>query len=146
MLQDLPEHFEENMEKWMKNFLILLTTDSKQLQVEVSVNFFCYKTIVQWKVSPGIPPLKGYKLLKYENTKKEKKSHWHDLSICSPSLRGKGSLVTFIYLITCEKMKEFCMCSMHFLFTSFWELQPFEPLTLHLPVARMKTAENNRIA
>lgn len=32
--QDLPEHFEENMEKWMKNFLILLTTDSKQLQVE----------------------------------------------------------------------------------------------------------------
>lgn len=40
MLQDLPEHFEENMEKWMKNFLILLTTDSKQLQVEVNVNFF----------------------------------------------------------------------------------------------------------
>lgn len=34
--QDLPEHFEENMEKWMKNFLILLTTDSKQLQVEDS--------------------------------------------------------------------------------------------------------------
>ncbi|XP_078362373.1 exportin-2-like isoform X2 [Oculina patagonica] len=32
--QDLPEHFEENMEKWMKNFLILLTTDSKQLQLE----------------------------------------------------------------------------------------------------------------
>ena len=73
MLQDLPEHFEENMEKWMKNFLILLTTDSKQLQVEVSVNFCCCKTTVQWKVSPGIPPLKGYKLLKYENTKKEKK-------------------------------------------------------------------------
>ena len=39
-MQDLPEHFEENMEKWMKNFLILLTTDSKQLQVEVNVNFF----------------------------------------------------------------------------------------------------------
>ena len=74
MLQDLPEHFEENMEKWMKNFLILLTTDSKQLQVEVNVNFFCCKTTVQWKVSPGIPPLKGYKLLKYENTKKEKKN------------------------------------------------------------------------
>lgn len=32
--QDLPEHFEENIEKWMKNFLILLTTDSKQLQLE----------------------------------------------------------------------------------------------------------------
>ena len=73
MLQDLPEHFEENMEKWMKNFLILLTTDSKQLQVEVNVSFFCYKTTVQWKVSLGTPPLKGYKLLKYENTKKEKK-------------------------------------------------------------------------
>lgn len=32
--QDLPEHFEENMEKWMKNFLILLTIDSKQLNLE----------------------------------------------------------------------------------------------------------------
>ena len=82
----------------------------------------------------------------WKHQKRKKKLHWHDLSICSPLLRGKGSLVTFIHLITCEKMKEFCMCSMHFLFTSFWELQPFEPLTLHLPVARMKTAENNRIA
>ena len=72
MLQDLPEHFEENMEKWMKNFLILLTTDSKQLQVEVNVNFFVVRQ--QCSVSPGIPPLKGYKLLKYENTKKEKKN------------------------------------------------------------------------
>ena len=83
MLQDLPEHFEENMEKWMKNFLILLTTDSKQLQVEVNVSCFCHKTTVQWKVSPETPPLKGYRLLKYENTKKEKKMHWHDLFICS---------------------------------------------------------------
>lgn len=35
IFQDLPEHFEENMEKWMKNFLILLTIDSKQLNLEV---------------------------------------------------------------------------------------------------------------
>lgn len=48
MLQDLPEHFEENMEKWMKNFLILLTTDSKQLQVEVSaVEGFSWDTSTQ---------------------------------------------------------------------------------------------------
>lgn len=32
--QDLPEHFEENMDKWMKNFLILLTTNSKELKLE----------------------------------------------------------------------------------------------------------------
>ncbi|KAJ7373873.1 Exportin-2 [Desmophyllum pertusum] len=35
--QDLPEHFEENMDKWMKNFLILLTTNSKQLQLESQI-------------------------------------------------------------------------------------------------------------
>ena len=38
IFQDLPEHFEENMEKWMKNFLILLTIDSKQLNLEVRFN------------------------------------------------------------------------------------------------------------
>lgn len=32
--QDLPEHFEENMHKWMKNFLILLTISSKDLKLE----------------------------------------------------------------------------------------------------------------
>lgn len=32
--QDLPEHFEENMDKWMTNFLILLTIDSKKLKIE----------------------------------------------------------------------------------------------------------------
>ena len=44
VFQDLPEHFEENMEKWMKNFLILLTIDSKQLNLEVLffVNFVCW--------------------------------------------------------------------------------------------------------
>ena len=146
MLQDLPEHFEENMEKWMKNFLILLTTDSKQLQVEVNVNFFVVRQQCSGRFLLGYLHSRDTNCWNMKTPKKKKKLHWHDLSICSPSLRGKGSLVTFIYLITCEKMKEFCMCSMHFLFTSFWELQPFEPLTLHLPVARMKTAENNRIA
>jgi len=34
--QDLPEHFEENMHKWMKNFLILLTISSKDLKLEVN--------------------------------------------------------------------------------------------------------------
>lgn len=144
MLQDLPEHFEENMEKWMKNFLILLTTDSKQLQVEVNVNFFDNSAVEGFSWDTSTQGIQTVEIWKHQ--KRKKKLHWHDLSICSPLLRGKGSLVTFIYLITCEKMKEFCMCSMHFLFTSFWELQPFEPLTLHLPVARMKTAENNRIA
>lgn len=36
MSQDLPEHFEENMDKWMKNFLILLTINSKDLKLEVN--------------------------------------------------------------------------------------------------------------
>ena len=36
MLQDLPEHFEENMEKWMKIFLMLLTIENNQLQTEVN--------------------------------------------------------------------------------------------------------------
>ena len=40
IFQDLPEHFEENMEKWMKNFLILLTIDNKQLNLEVLVYSF----------------------------------------------------------------------------------------------------------
>ncbi|EDO41297.1 predicted protein [Nematostella vectensis] len=34
--QDLPEHFEDNMELWMKNFLILLTIDNKTLESEES--------------------------------------------------------------------------------------------------------------
>jgi len=36
ILQDLPEQFEENMEKWMKIFLMLLTTENNQLQIEVN--------------------------------------------------------------------------------------------------------------
>ncbi|KAK3727815.1 hypothetical protein QZH41_008254 [Actinostola sp. cb2023] len=32
--QDLPEHFEDNMELWMKNFLILLSLDNKILDTE----------------------------------------------------------------------------------------------------------------
>ena len=36
MPQELPEHFEENMDKWMKNFLILLTINSKDLKLEVN--------------------------------------------------------------------------------------------------------------
>ncbi|XP_031553352.1 exportin-2-like [Actinia tenebrosa] len=32
--QDLPEHFEDNMEVWMKNFLILLSLDNKILDPE----------------------------------------------------------------------------------------------------------------
>ena len=54
--QDLPEHFEENMERWMKNFLIFLTIDNKQLNLEVlfySLLIFCllnYNLIVIYKM------------------------------------------------------------------------------------------------
>ena len=33
--QDLPEHFEDNMELWMKNFLILLTTEVPGIEVRL---------------------------------------------------------------------------------------------------------------
>lgn len=32
--QDLPEYFEDNMEEWMKHFLVILTSDNKLLQTE----------------------------------------------------------------------------------------------------------------
>lgn len=37
-LQDLPEHFEDNMKPWMDNFQQLLSADNKLLQTEVCVN------------------------------------------------------------------------------------------------------------
>ena len=34
LCQDLPAHFEDNMEPWMKNFLVLLMTDIPGLEVK----------------------------------------------------------------------------------------------------------------
>ena len=55
LLKDLPEHFEDNLETWMKNFLILLTTDNKLLEtaevgfedyVKSKMNFFLLKLYI----------------------------------------------------------------------------------------------------
>ena len=66
-VQDLPEHFEDNMQIWMTNFLSLLTVDNKLLHSEVGsvchtyviADFVWYNLSQKDRASLGCPFIYG---------------------------------------------------------------------------------------